>query len=638
MCGFVGYMLNNPATAEQQETEQLKNMTNIITHRGPDDSGYFVDQYVRFGFRRLSIIDIESGKQPLSYEDDRYWIIFNGEIYNYVEIRKDLEEKGYEFKTHSDTEVILALFSHKREEAMKELRGMFGFLIWDKETKELFGARDPFGIKPFFYLEEEEGVYCASEKKSITLAKENERVDAEALHHYLTYQFAPEPMTLTKGIKKLEPGHYFVKKAGSPIQIKPYWKPSFEPKKMNLETAKEKIRDVMRDSVKIHMRSDVPVGAFLSGGIDSSTIVALASELHPSLKTFTVGFEREGFSEIDVAVQTAAALNVENIHYLVKPEEFMKELPKIIWHMDDPVADPAAVPLYFVAREAAKHVTVVLSGEGADELFGGYNIYHEPHSLRHLSSLPKGLTKGLAAIAGILPEGVRGKSFLERGSMTIEERYIGNAKMFTETEKSNLLKDYRSAYNYTNVTKPLYEQAKGFHDVHKMQYVDLHTWMRGDILVKADKMTMAHSLELRVPFLDKEVFNVAASLDPELTVTNGTTKYALREAMKGIVPDSVLYRRKLGFPVPIRHWLKNEMYDWAKQLILSSDTDKYLHKDYVLNLLDAHKAGRGDYSRKIWTVLMFMLWHQVNIEKVYNFGESVLIKAEKQQEMTVSSQ
>jgi asparagine synthase (glutamine-hydrolysing) len=630
MCGFIGYMLNTPETVEQLETEQLIDMTNIITHRGPDDSGHFVDQYVRFGFRRLSIIDLESGKQPLSYEDDRYWIIFNGEIYNYVEIRKDLEEKGFEFKTHSDTEVILALFSERREEAMKELRGMFGFLIWDKETKELFGARDPFGIKPFFYLEDDEGLYCASEKKSITLVKKNQQVDAEALHHYLTYQFVPEPMTLTKNIKKLEPGHYFIKKAGRPLKIKSFWKPAFTPKDMSLEEAKDEIRSVLRDSVKVHMRSDVPVGAFLSGGIDSSTIVALASELHPALKTFTVGFEREGFSEIDVAVQTAAALNVENIHYLVKPDEFMRELPKIIWHMDDPVADPAAVPLYFVAREAAKHVTVVLSGEGADELFGGYNIYHEPHSLRHLSSMPKGLTKGLAAIANVLPEGIKGKSFLERGSMTIEERYIGNAKMFSETEKSKLLTDYRSAYNYKNVTKPLYEQAAGFHDVHKMQYIDLHTWMRGDILVKADKMTMAHSLELRVPFLDKEVFKVASTLNPDLTVTNGTTKFALRESMKGIVPESVLYRRKLGFPVPIRHWLKNEMYGWAKQLILASDTEQYLNKDVVLNLLDSHRAGRGDYSRKIWTVLMFMLWHQINIEKVYDFNAAATAVNEKE--------
>ncbi|MFC7373230.1 asparagine synthase (glutamine-hydrolyzing) [Fictibacillus iocasae] len=629
MCGFIGYMMNAPETAEQDDIQQLKNMTNLITHRGPDDSGFFVDEYVRFGFRRLSIIDLEAGKQPLSYEDDRYWIIFNGEIYNYVEIRQDLEADGYTFKTHSDTEVILALYSAKKEDAVKELRGMFGFLIWDKEERQLFGARDPFGIKPFFYLEDEDALYCASEKKSITHVKNEQVVNMEALHHYLTYQFVPEPDTMTKGIKKLEPGHYFTKKAGRKMEIKPYWKPAFTPVKKSLEMAKQEIRDVMRDSVKMHMRSDVPVGAFLSGGIDSSTIVALASELHPSLKTFTVGFEREGFSEIDVAVQTAASLNVENIHYLVTPEDFMREIPKIIWHMDDPVADPAAVPLYFVAREASKHVTVVLSGEGADELFGGYNIYNEPHSLRHLSALPKGISKGLAAVASILPEGVKGKSFFERGAMSIEERYIGNAKMFTEAEKSKLLKDYRSVYNYQNVTRPLYSNAKDFHDVHKMQYIDLHTWMRGDILVKADKMTMAHSLELRVPFLDKEVFKVAQSLDPEITIANGTTKYALRESMRGIVPDSVLYRRKLGFPVPIRHWLKNELYEWAKQLIKVSAVDQYLHKEVILQMLEDHCAGKGDYSRKLWTVLMFMLWHQINVENVYTFGNEWVNTDEK---------
>ncbi|WP_026676692.1 asparagine synthase (glutamine-hydrolyzing) [Fictibacillus gelatini] len=634
MCGFIGYMLDKPETIEQPETDQLKNMTNIITHRGPDDSGHFVDQHVRFGFRRLSIIDLESGKQPLSYEDDRYWIIFNGEIYNYIELRQELEAKGYTFKTSSDTEVILALYADKREAAVKELRGMFGFLIWDKEKQELFGARDPFGIKPFFYLEKDGILYCASEKKSIVLATEDQKVDVESLHHYLTYQFVPEPMTMTKHIKKLEPGHYFTKKVGGAMQIRTYWEPTFYPKIVPLNDAIEDIRNVMRDSVKMHMRSDVPVGAFLSGGIDSSAIVALASELHPALKTFTVGFEREGFSEIDVAVQTAAELNVENIHYIVKPEEYIKELPKIVWHLDDPVADPALVPLYFVAREASKHVTVVLSGEGSDELFGGYNIYNEPHSLRYFKNMPDGLKKGLASLAKIMPEGMKGKSFFERGAMSIEERYIGNAKMFSEEEKSTLLKNYNKAFNYQNVTRPLYEKAKILHDVHKMQYVDIHTWMRGDILVKADKMTMAHSLELRVPFLDKEVFKVASQLHPDITVTNGTTKYALREAMKGIVPDSVLYRRKLGFPVPIRHWLKNEIHDWAVNLIKSSETDRYLDKNIILGLLDDHCRGKGDYSRKIWTVLIFMLWHQINIEKIYSFGEEWL---SKDQEKTMAT-
>lgn len=621
MCGFIGYILNDPIFADQSEIQSLKNMTNIITHRGPDDSGHFMDQYIRFGFRRLSIIDIDSGKQPLSYEDDRFWIIFNGEIYNYLEIRKELEALGYKFNTQSDTEVILALFSHKREEAMNYLRGMFAFLIWDKKTKELFGARDPFGIKPFYYLDNEKALYCASEMKSIKQINKAHEVDSEGLHNYLTYQFVPEPLTMMKDIKKLEPGHYFVKKPGQPIDIKSYWQPYFHPKKMSLDNAVEKIRHVLSDSVQMHMRSDVPIGAFLSGGIDSSAVVALASKLNPALKTFTVGFEREGYSEIDLAVQTADELNVENIHYLIKPDEFLKELPKIIWHMDDPVADPAAIPLYFVAREASKYVTVVLSGEGADELFGGYNIYHEPSSLKYFSSLPKGLMKGLAAVANSLPEGVKGKSFLKRGSMTIEERYIGNAKMFSEIEKSHLLTNYQNIFNYQNVTRSLYEKAKNFHDVHKMQYIDIHTWMRGDILVKADKMTMAHSLELRVPFLDKEVYKVASTLHPDITVTSGTTKYALREAMKGIVPKSVLQRKKLGFPVPIRHWLKNEMNDWARELIVTSETDHLLNKNIILQMLEKHCLGKGDYSRKIWTVLIFMLWYQINIEKVYNFAE-----------------
>lgn len=639
MCGFIGYILDkeNEHVIEDQETEQLKEMTTIITHRGPDDAGYFVDKHIRFGFRRLSIIDLEGGNQPLSYESDRYWIIFNGEIYNYVELREELEKEGFDFKTHSDTEVILANYAAKGPEAVKDLRGMFAFVIWDKEEKTLFGARDPFGIKPFFYLEEDDVLYCASEKKSIlTLSKEDEP-NPEALQYYLTYQFVPEPMTMSKGIKKLEPGHCFTKKIGERIQIKQYWSPSFSPMTTNIEQSVQDIQNVLRESVRMHMRSDVPVGAFLSGGIDSTAIVALAKEVNPNIQTFTVGFERDGFSEIDVAISSAAELNLENNHHIVNVEEFIQEFPKIIWHMDDPVADPAAVPLYFVAREASKHVKVVLSGEGADELFGGYNIYHEPHSLRHFKNLPAELRQWIGRLARIFPEGMRGRSFLERGSMTIEERYIGNAKMFSEEEKQGFLKTYNPELNYRNITSPIYERAQYYHDVHKMQYVDMHTWLRGDILVKADKMTMAHSLELRVPFLDKEVFRVASQLAPEITVANGTTKFTLRESMKGIVPDSVLNRRKLGFPVPIRHWLKDEMFDWAKDIIQNSETDRFINKNVVLGLLEGHRQGKGDYSRKIWTVLAFMVWHQVFVEKKYDFSYKTAEAVVEEQEKVASS-
>ncbi|TLS38882.1 asparagine synthase (glutamine-hydrolyzing) [Pseudalkalibacillus caeni] len=615
MCGFVGYMYNTALNIDEEEEKQLRGMSELITHRGPDDEGFFVDQFVRFGFRRLSIIDLEHGRQPLSYENDRYWIIFNGEIYNYLELREELLEKGLKFETNSDTEVILALYSDIKEEAVKKLRGMFGFLIWDKQEERLFGARDPFGIKPFYYMEDDNGLYCASEKKSILWLQKKDRVNMQALQHYMTYQYPPEPATISEDIFKLEPGHYFTKKPGQPMNIRAYWKPSFQPSNHNTDEYIKKIRDTLRDSVNIHMRSDVPVGAFLSSGVDSSSIVALAKEFHPSIKTFTVGFEREGFSEIDIAKDTAAKLGVENIHYVIRPEEFIKELPRIVWHMDDPVADPAAIPLYFVAREASKHVTVVLSGEGADELFGGYNIYREPGSLKMFQRMPGAARGALRSLSKWMPVGMKGKSFLERGTTPIEERFIGNAKIFTEEEKQKLLVHYDSSAPYTKITRDMYERVAHYNDVHKMQYVDMHTWLRGDILVKADRMTMAHSLELRVPFLDKEVFHVASQLDPSETIANNTTKYALREAMRGVVPDSVLYNKKLGFPVPIRHWLKNELYDWAKNLINKSPTDHLINKQFILKKLDEHAQGKFDHSRKIWTVLVFLIWHQLYVEQ-----------------------
>ncbi|NRD76193.1 asparagine synthase (glutamine-hydrolyzing) [Bacillus sp. BRMEA1] len=631
MCGFIGCVHDKPQDYRDDQKQLFKNMNDIITHRGPDDDGYYFDEHIQFGFRRLSIIDIESGHQPLTYENERYWIIFNGEIYNYVELREELIKDGLTFATSSDTEVIIALYSHMKEKAVEKLRGMFAFVIWDKQEQSLYGARDPFGIKPFFYLEDDKRTFFASEKKSILLALENDVLDYDALQHYLTYQFVPEPDTLSAGIKKLEPGHYFTKKAGSKMEFKRYWKASFKPVHKSEADFIKEIRDVMFDSVEKHMRSDVPVGSFLSGGIDSSIIASIAKEFHPSIKTFSVGFKTEGFSEIDVAKETAEKLGVENISYIITPEEYMNEVPKIMWHMDDPLADPACVPLYFVAREARKHVTVVLSGEGADELFGGYNIYREPQDLEVFNRIPRIGKVLLKGIANMMPEGTRGKSFIERGVTPMEERYIGNAKMFAEEEKRDLLNVYREGLNYTDITKPLYEESRGYDPVDRMQYIDIHTWMRGDILLKADRVTMAHSLELRVPFLDKEVFNVASKIPTSLKTANGTTKYVLRKAAEGVVPDHVLTRKKLGFPVPIRHWLKAEMNEWAKTIIRESNTEHLINKSYLLKLLDDHCLGKADNSRKIWTVLMFMVWHQVFVEKVYSFQtEEKMFAAAKQ--------
>lgn len=624
MCGFIGCVHDKSQVFSDGQKQQFENMNNVITHRGPDDDGYFYDSHVQFGFRRLSIIDIESGHQPLHFENERYWIIFNGEIYNYVELREELLAEGITFATSSDTEVIIALYSHLKEKAVEKLRGMFAFVIWDKVEKTLYGARDPFGIKPFFFFDDGEKTFFASEKKSILLALQNDVLNYDSLQYYLTYQFVPEPYTMSEGISKLEPGHYFTKKIGSEMEIKRYWKAHFHPVRKSESDFVKEIKDVLFDSVKIHMRSDVPVGSFLSGGIDSSIIASIAKEFHPAIKTFSVGFDHNGFSEIDVAKETADKLGVENISYIITPEEYMNEVPKIMWHMDDPLADPACVPLYFVAREARKHVTVVLSGEGADELFGGYNIYREPQSLEVFNKIPQVGKSFLRLLAKIMPEGMRGKSFIERGLTPLEERYIGNAKMFNEFEKSDLLNTYNKGLDFTNITKPLYKESEGYDPVDRMQYIDIHTWMRGDILLKADKMTMAHSLELRVPFLDKAVFEVASKIPTSLKTANGTTKYVLRKAAEGIVPEHVLNRKKLGFPVPIRHWLKAEMNEWAKTIIRESDTDYLLNKTYVLQLLEDHCQGKADNSRKIWTVLMFMVWHQVYVEKKYSFEKEYL--------------
>lgn len=616
MCGFVGYIKNQPVSVSADEKEQLERMTDAIYHRGPDDHGYYTDDLIRFGFRRLSIIDIEGGGQPLPFENERYWIVFNGEIYNYIELKEQLQAKGYTFETHSDTEVIACLYTDQRENCLQQLRGMFSFLIWDKQEQYLFGARDPFGIKPLYYTEQADGLYCGSSLNSLLQNHDIARSENnEGLHDYVTYQYVPEPQTMMTNIYKLTPGHYFIKKPDSAMQITAYWKPHFAPTNDSLEKQTQRIQDVLRDSVHMHMRSDVPVGAFLSGGIDSTVIAALAKEVNPHVKTFTVGFEREGYSEIDIAKDSAEKLNVQNEHHVITPEEFMNELPNIIKYMDDPVADPAAVPLYFVAKKAREHVKVVLSGEGSDELFGGYNIYREPGDLRLLSRQPEIIKKILYTLAQQLPEGMRGKSFLERGTTPLKDRFIGNAKLFTEQDKINLIKNYNFNYPYQRLTKPLYDQASAYSDVHKMQYIDLHTWLRGDILVKADRMTMAHSLELRVPFLDKEVFNVAAGLDTSQSIANGTTKYALRQAIKGIVPDSVLNNKKLGFPVPIRHWLRHEMYDWAYELIAHQPVGHLINQSYAIHLLRTHKNGDKDYSRKLWAIIVVIIWHALYIEQ-----------------------
>src|SRR5690625_2835630 len=436
-------------------------------------------------------------QQPFRFSDDRYTLAFYGQLYNVDQLREQLKHKGYGFQSETTDEVIATLFLEMGVDMFTELRGMFSMLIWDNEQKIIYGARDPFGIKPLYVLENEAETVFASRKKFITYSNEKEIINQQALQDYLTYQYVPEPMTLTDGIYTVKPGHYFVKKMDEPIQFYRYFHVTFNPVITEREKMMHDIRETLIDAVNVHMDHDQPVGSFLSGGVDSSLIAAMAKEVNPNIKTFSVGFSDGDYSEIEAAKRVADQLQIENISSVITPEEYIEKIPEIMWHLGDPLADPSCVPLYFVAREARKHVSAVLSGEGADELFGGYNIYREPGSLKVFEFLPKSINRSLQRLSIVFPEGMKGKSFLERGTTPIEERYIGNAKMFSESEKQQLLKNYDASKPYQLITEKLYQDVAKNHDVHKMQYIDIHTWLPGDILLKAEKMTHAHSLEVR---------------------------------------------------------------------------------------------------------------------------------------------
>jgi asparagine synthase (glutamine-hydrolysing) len=624
MCGLLTFI---SARGEAQlYGDAIAQALESMHHRGPDDTGVeVIGRDVVFAHKRLSIIDVAGSHEPLPYADGRYLLTFNGEIYNYIELREELiRDYGARFATEGDGEVIVAGFHHWGEAVVDRLRGMFAFVIVDTQQRLVFGARDPYGIKPLFHLVTPDGLFLASEKKALLPFAPSSQagdagIDTANLSHYLTLQYVPEPGTLHKGIGRVGSGDCFTYRAGGVFATRRYYQPRFRPTPTdNPEVLYQRIREALRESVRIHMRADVPVGAFLSSGIDSTAVVALAREFHPNILTFTVGFDVEGYSEIDVAQESAQHLGVTTIATKIGPQDMMEALPKIVWHLDDPVADPALVPLYFVAKKAAEHVTVVLSGEGADEFFGGYTIYREPLSLSGVSGLPDPVQRGLRKVAQVIPQGVKGKSFLERGTTPIEERYYGNARMFTELEKQKLLRRYDPGVRYTDVTAPVYAEAAaaGLDDVTKMQYVDLYTWLRGDILVKADRMSMAHSLELRVPFLDRSVFEVAATVpvDLKLPPHSVETKYAMRQALRGVVPPAIVGRKKLGFPTPTRVWLKTEMYEWAHEILSRSGAGDLLDLPYARDLLDEHRRGDADNSRKVWTVLVFCVWHAIFVE------------------------
>ena len=605
MCGFVGFIGGGDT---QRDQGVLQSMTDAIRHRGPDDADYYMDGEISLGFRRLSIIDLEGGRQPILNEDGSKVLIFNGEIYNYRPLREELLQKGHVFTTKTDSEVLLHGYEEYGPELLNKLRGMFAFAIWDKEKRELFGARDFFGIKPLYYAQMGDTLLFGSEIKSFLHHPHfKKELNEKALESYLSFQYSPGPETFFKNVYKMPPAHYFTYKDGK-MSITRYWLPTFQSEEdKSLDYWVDEIEKTFDDSVEAHKISDVEVGSFLSSGVDSSYVACSA---HVD-KTFTVGFDNgTKYNEISYAEELSEQIPVKNISHIITPEEFWGNFGKIQYHMDEPLADPAAVALYFVCHTAAQHLKVVLSGEGADEIFGGYNIYKEPLEMQWYDKIPFPIRKVIGKIAGALPAH-RGLNFLVRRGKRLEERFIGNAYMFTEKERRAILKHPAGAPAPEALTKPYYDMVKDKDAVTKMQFVDLNMWMVGDILLKADKMSMANSLELRVPFLDKKIMALAGRIPTKYRVNDKNTKYAMRLAALRRMPEKWAGKKKLGFPVPTRVWLKEDKYySIVKNEFESENAKKFFQTEKLVKLLDDHKNGKADNSRRVWTVYTFLVWYQ----------------------------
>ena len=647
MCGICGF-----TGATEADLPTLKAMCDVMAHRGPDGEGQYLDNGIALGHRRLSLIDLEGGNQPMvraTGEHDSavtspalmpdgtpcaspeaaaakgdFAIVFNGEIYNYRDLRAELEAEGWAFQTSSDTEVLLTGYLAWGEAVLDRLRGMFAFAIWNRKSRELFCARDFFGIKPFYYTVQQGAsgpqLIFASEIKCILEHPAYQReLNEEALEQYLCFQFSALDETFFKGIFKLPPAHCMTVRADGTTEMRRYWRPEYNfDEGRSREDTVEAIDAAMRESVRYHNVADVEVGSFLSSGIDSSYMAACLAKENPAIKTFTVGFaEYEGErDEISRARELADELHIENSSKHIGEEEYWASLPRVQWHMDEPSADPSAVALYFVDQIAAEQVKAVLSGEGADEFFGGYRIYQTPFANQKLSWAPKGLLKGASKAARAL--GVRGANYLERASETPEDWYYTNANgvAFSPAERERLRAGKRTdagarVPSPQELIAPAYAEVAGLDDTTRMQYVDLFFWLVGDILLKTDKMSMAHSLESRVPFLDKQVFDVSATIPTRLKANGEQTKLTLREAAERAIPKDWAQKEKLGFPVPMVNWLRQDRYyNEIKEWFTGDIASKFFNTDELVRVLDEHKAG-ADRSRKIWIVYMFLMWYKI---------------------------
>ena len=600
MCGIAGFIAADRAA----DAGVLNQMLARIAHRGPDGQGTFIEGAAALGHCRLAIIDLDGGAQPLYSEDDRLVLVFNGEIYNYRFLTAELTALGHTFATRTDSEVVLHGWEQWGRELLPRLRGMFAFALWDRRADTLVCARDMFGIKPLYYCRCADGTFLfGSEIKAfLDHPSFEKRLNAAQLPLYLSCQYSPGGDTFFAGVQKLLPGHFLTFSDGI-VRTTRWVQPAFVPGDAPASPAE--IEAVLRGSVEAHKIADVEVAGFLSGGVDSGLLTALAMPQ----RSYTISYAEPKYDESFPAQALARNLGIRNRVRRISPGEFWDAVPAVQYHMDEPLADAAAVALYFLNREAAKDVKVVLSGEGADELFGGYNIYRDPFTARWYDRLPPWLRAGLGAAASLLPP-ARGVNFLVRRGMSLEERYFGPTALFNEREKRRLLADYAGDGDPMFLTEAIWDATDGLDPVTRMQQVDLNLWLTGDILLKADKMSMAHSLELRVPFLDREVWALAAALPAAAKADARTTKIALRRAAARTLPAASAARKKLGFPVPVRDWLRQEPYTSRVRAVFSRPAAAEFFDPRALHsMLNQHLHG-GDCWRQIWCVYSFLIWYE----------------------------
>ncbi len=607
MCGIVGF------TGKEKKNEKLKiikSMADEIKHRGPDGEGYYADEFVALGHRRLSIIDVDGGAQPIYNDDKTLSIVFNGEIYNYQALKEELISLGYHFQTKTDTEVILHGYEEWKDDVFKKLRGMFAFVIYDKKNHELIGARDHFGMKPFYYYQKDGNFMFASEIKAMCKHPQFQKeVNTDALKMYLIFQYSVKEETFFKNVFKLLPGHFFHYKDGN-LKVAPYFVLDYDKKtKKDYEVMKKELEKVLEDSIYYHQTtSDVEVGAYLSGGVDSSYVVSVSK---PD-KTFSVGFSYEGFDETDYAKDLSEMLHIKNYREKISPEDFFDALPKIEWHTDEPHANLSTVPLYFLSELTRKEVKVALSGEGSDEMFGGYNEYNDPFLLRAYLHFPLGFRKLVRNMVKNLPH-FPGRNTLVKYGRPFEERYIGHGTYMEEEEANLILADHlKNEETIHDVLNPVYEKIKSEDELTKKMFIDYHFWLPQDILLKADKMSMAHSIELRTPLMDIEVFRYARTIPNQYLLKNGETKYLFRDISKKKIPEEWSKRKKCGFPVPFSKWIREEkFYQRVKDAFEKSYVKDFFDQDYILSLLENHYTGKENNGRKIYNIYCFLVWYQV---------------------------